>query len=98
MDRFYNSPLLAVELGKVGITVTGTVQSNQKGLPECFRKKNEEPRGSMTGYRAGDMLAFYWVDKRKVYIITTKHELSMVDVPPRYVHHSNTRQSSLCIT
>ena len=83
VDRFYNSPLLAVELGKVGITVTGTVQSNRKGLPESCRSKKKEPRGTVTGYRADDMLAFYWVDKR-VFVITTKHELSMVDVPPRY--------------
>ena len=84
VDRFYNSPILAVELGKVGITVTSTVQSNRKGLPESFRSKKEEPRGTVTGYRADDMLAFYWVDKSKVFVITTKHELSMVDVPPRY--------------
>ena len=85
VDRFYNSPLLAVELGKAGITVTGTVQSNRKGLPESFRSKKKEPRGTLTGYRADDMLAFYWVDKRKVYMISTKHQLSMVDVPARYV-------------
>ena len=91
VDRFYNSPLLAVELAKAGITVTGTVQANQKGLPATFQSKKKEPRGTLTGYRADDMLAFYWVDKRKVFMITTKHELSMVDVPPRYAQlHTHT--------
>ena len=91
VDRFYNSPLLAVELAKAGITVTGTVQANRKGLPATFQSKKKEPRGTLTGYRADDMLAFYWVDKRKVFMITTKHELSMVDVPPRYAQlHTHT--------
>ena len=90
----YSSPLLAVELGKVGITVTGTVQPNRKGLPESFRNKKEESRGTVTGYRADDMLAFYWVDERKMFVITTKHELSMVDVPPRYTQlHTHTIHS-----
>ena len=34
VDRFYTSPLLTSELYNVGITVTGTVQSNRRGMPK----------------------------------------------------------------
>ena len=83
VDRFYNSHLLVVELGKVVITVTGPVQSNRKGLPGSFGSKKKERHGTVMGYCADDMLVFYWVDKREVFVITTKHELSMVDAPPK---------------
>ena len=45
VDRFYNSPLLALELLKLGFTVTGTVQSNCKGLPAAKRKKSKADKG-----------------------------------------------------
>jgi hypothetical protein len=34
LDRFYGSPLLAMELSRVGIIFTGTVQANRRGLPK----------------------------------------------------------------
>ena len=81
IDRFYSSPLLATELSKVGITITGTVQCNRKGLPQVFKDKKKEPCGTVAGYRAGNLLALYWVDKRKVHMLTTKHTLSMQQIP-----------------
>ena len=38
-DRFYTSPALAVELERVGITLTGTSQSNKRGLPIELKQK-----------------------------------------------------------
>ena len=63
VDRFYNSPL-AIEHANFGITITGTEQYNQKGLPESFKSKKKDLRGTFTGYRADEVPAFYWVDKR----------------------------------
>ena len=34
VDRYYTSPLFASWLSKVGITITGTVQSNRRGVPK----------------------------------------------------------------
>ena len=47
LDRFYGSPLLSTELSKVGITVTGTVQANRRGLPREVTDKRKEPRGTV---------------------------------------------------
>ena len=51
LDRFYGSPLLATELGKVGITVTSTVQSNRKGLPKDIIQKQKDPVGTVRAAR-----------------------------------------------
>ena len=74
VDRFYTSPLLASELTKVGITVTGTVQSNQNGMPKDVTSKRErEPHGNIRAARSGNILALSWLDKQKVLMLSTKH-------------------------
>ena len=57
LDRFYSSPLLAMELSKVGITVTGTVQANRRGLPKEVAAKRKDPRGTVRAARSDKMLA-----------------------------------------
>ena len=84
VDRFYSSPLLATELSKVGITVTGTVQANRKGLPKEITAKRKEPRGTVRAARSGKMLALSWMDKRKVLMLSTKHSVQVVQVRSRY--------------
>ena len=37
-DRFYTSPILAVELHKRKFTITGTVQANRKGMPAAVKE------------------------------------------------------------
>ena len=65
LDRFYSSPLLAVELSKVGITVTGTVQANKNGLPKEVMAKRKDPRGTVRAAHSGEMLVLSWIDKRR---------------------------------
>lgn len=90
VDRFYSSPLLATELTKVGITVTGTVQSNRKGLPkDITAKRKSEPRGTIRAARSGVILVLSWQDKRKVLMLSTKHNASTVEVRTRYTHNCN---------
>ena len=36
VDRYYTRPMLAAELTKIGITVTGALQSNRKGVPTAI--------------------------------------------------------------
>ena len=83
VDRFYNSPLLATELSKVGITVTGTVMSNRKGLPKDVICKRKEPRGSVRAARSDDMTVLSWTGKRKVLMLSTKHTVGVVQVRSR---------------
>ena len=83
LDRFYGSPLLATELTKVGITVTGTVQANRKGLPKDITAKRKEPTGTVRAARSGNMLALSWVDKRKVLMLSTKHSNTVMQVRSR---------------
>lgn len=84
VDRFYSSPTLATELTKVGITVTGTVQANRKGLPKDITTKRKVPRGTIKAARCNDILVLSWMDKRQVLMLTTKHNTSIVEVRSRY--------------
>ena len=85
VDRYYTSPLLASEMSKVDITVTGTVQSNRRGMPkEVTSKGKKEPRGSIRAARSGNILTLSWLDKRKVLMLSTKHNTSMAQVWTRY--------------
>ena len=84
VDRFYGSPLLATELSKVGITVTGTVMSNRKGLPQDITRKMKEPVGTVRAARSGQMLVLSWMDKRKVLMLSTKHSTAVRRVRSRY--------------
>lgn len=83
VDWFYNSPLLATELEKVGITITGTVQSNRKGLPKEVTVKRKVPRGTVQATRSGNILVLSWTDKRKVLMLSTKHNASITQVQSR---------------
>ena len=89
VDRFYTSPLLATELQKVGITITGTVQANRRGLPKDITAKRKVPRGTVAAARAGDILVLSWMDKRKVLMLSTKHNASKITVHTRYTHTYN---------
>ena len=82
LDRFYGSPLLSTELSKVGITITGTVQANRRGLPKEVMAK-QEPRGTVRAARSGNMVALSWFGKRKVLMLFTKHSTAMVQVRTR---------------
>ena len=89
IDRYYSSPVLAIELSKIGISVTGTVQSNRKGIPKAVTQGRKEPAGTVHAYRSndgkGDLLVLTWIDKRKIIMLSTKHSLSRVEVSTRYV-------------
>ena len=88
VDRFYSSPVLVSELSKVGITVTGTVQSNRKGLPSVAKSSRKESEGTVKAFLSddskGDVLVLTWTDKRKIIMLSTKHSVSMVQVQTRY--------------
>ena len=66
--------------------LTGTVQSNRRGLPREVTVKRKDPRGTIRAARSGSILALSWVDKRTVLMISTKHNASKTVVRTRYIH------------
>ena len=79
MDRYYTSSVLATELSKVGITITGTIQTNRKGFPTAVKSSRKEPAGTVHAFRSndgsGDILVLTWMDKRKIVMLSTKHSV-----------------------
>ena len=85
VDRYYTSPTLAAELTKVGITVTGTLQTNRKGAPIAVKQGYKQPVGTVCAfwsqYDSEDILALTWMDKHKIVtLLSTKHKVGMVFV------------------
>lgn len=89
VDRFYTSPVLADELTKIGMTVTGTVQANRKCPPEELKGLKKAARGSVQAFRSddgkGSMLTLSWKDKRQIIMLSTKHGNGMQEVTSRYI-------------
>ena len=81
-DRFYTSPALAEELDKIGITLTGTLMSNKRGLPKQI-KRNKKRKGSFESYRYKKMMVFSWTDKHNITFLSTKYSNEMVEVTSR---------------
>ena len=48
------STTLATELSNVGISVTGTIQTNRKGVPTAVKKGHKEPVEKVRAYRSED--------------------------------------------
>ena len=82
-DRFYTSPVLAHELGNIGLTLTGTVQANRKGLPGELQSVTRQTKGTVEAFRCGPVMALTWMDKKKILMLSTNHTNNTVYVPPR---------------
>ena len=81
-DRFYTSPLLASELLHIGTTLTGTVMTNRKNMPQAVKSKKQK-RGDVDTYSKGSMVVIQWTDKRTLTALTTKHTNTMVSIPSK---------------
>ena len=82
-DRFYTSPVLADNLDPLGITITGTVMANRRGLPKTLKKKDKVARGTIQSFRDGNKMALSWMDKRKILMLSTKYSNNTIDIPSR---------------
>ena len=72
-DRLYTSLQLASELGKRGVHLTGTVQTNRKGLPDVVRKGKLKlrPREAKSFIKNNRYHLLTWRDKRTVTMLST---------------------------
>ena len=66
------SPVLADKLDPLGITITGTVMANKRGLPKTFFFKDKVARGTVQSCRDGNKMTLSWMDKRKILMLSTK--------------------------
>ena len=74
-DHFYTGCQLAHELLQRRVHLTGTVQTNKKGLPEEAKKKMKLKKHEVVVYTQKTKLMFLvWQDKHPVLMLTTYHD------------------------
>ena len=73
-DRYYTSCVLADELLKRRIHLTGTVMKNRSGLPASVKKKIKLKQQETQAWVKGNkMVCLVWQDKRQVLMLSTYH-------------------------
>ena len=82
-DRSYTSPILAIELTKLGTTLTGTVMPNRKDMPLAVKSKNKCRKGDIKSYHRSNTFVVEWTDKRTITTLSTKYLNQVIDVPSR---------------
>ena len=82
-DRFYTSVELADELTKMGFSITGTIQKNRKFLPTKIKKLSKMSKASVITFRKKEKMLLPWMDKRIVFMLSTKYSNDMVDIQTR---------------
>ncbi|KAH8033722.1 hypothetical protein HPB51_015711 [Rhipicephalus microplus] len=78
-DRFYTSPMLAEEIIRQKILLTGPVMPNRKQMSQQVKKKLN--KSEVAVYRKGDSyMVLPWRDKRQVAMLTSADNVSMKEV------------------
>ena len=84
-DRFYTSVELADELTKLGFSITGTIQKSRKFLPTKIKKLQKMSKGSTLTFKKNEKMVLAWMDKRIVFMLSTKYSNNMIDIQTRLV-------------
>ena len=77
-DNYYSSPELFLKLRSLGFGACGTVRTNRRGIPSSFKSKASLKKGEVRASQSDELLTLQWQDKRKVTVISTIHDDSMV--------------------
>ncbi|OTF76387.1 hypothetical protein BLA29_002549 [Euroglyphus maynei] len=75
-DRYYTSILLAQELLKMNCHLTGTIQTNRKGVPIKI-KKPSFCRKKTIAFRKNGITILSWKDKRVITMLTNYYNTEM---------------------
>lgn len=81
-DNWYTSIELAKKLKNRRTHLVGTLRRNRKGLPKVVTSAKLR-KGEIVGREKDGVVIFKWKDKRDVLMLTTKHNLDMIEVPGR---------------
>ena len=76
-DNYYSSPELFLRLKALGFGACGT-GTNRRGIPASLKSTASMGRGQVKSTSSDGLLALLWQDKRKVTMISTIHDDSMV--------------------
>ena len=97
-DRYFNSPMLCIQVLRRGWDITGTCQPNRKGFPKGVTLPAKGDRGeSITGYctKTG-VRALCWRDNKPVYMISTTGALNTTqEVKRRGVAKKGEKKTSI---
>lgn len=97
-DRYFSSPMLAVQMLRRGLHYVGTVTPNRKGFPKGVALSAKGERGeSKTGYcKKTKIRALCWRDNKPVYMIATTGNLTATqDVKRRGVVEKGKKKTSI---
>ncbi|GFS85284.1 piggyBac transposable element-derived protein 4 [Trichonephila clavipes] len=76
-DNFYSSPESADILIQSLIDMYGTLKPRRKDVPKELLSKKID-KGQMIAYQRGKVCVMKWMDKKAVSLISTIHNLEMV--------------------
>ena len=79
MDNYYTSPELFEELLYKYTFACGTVRPNRKGLPKAVTTAKIKVKYECVFRRNDSLLAFRWLEKKPVTMLTTIHPAQMVE-------------------
>ena len=89
MDNYFSSPILMGCLATNLIFAVGTLRSNRAGVSGALatwtsKKVQVVEKGAMTFLRWGNMSITQWVDKKKVFFLSTVHIFKSDTEPQDY--------------
>jgi len=83
-DRYYTGCILAEELYKRQVHLTGTIMKNRAGLPVAVKKKLKlKQQETKTWVKGDSMTCLVWQDKRQVLMLSTYYNGSVQEIERR---------------
>lgn len=82
VDNFYSSLPLFRNLHRKNTPACGTVRTNRKGFPQSLVNKKLR-RGEAASLRNEEILAVKWRDRRDVYMLSSIHNNTFVEITRR---------------
>jgi len=93
-DNWYSSPILTEFLHEKDTGLCGTVRKNRKGLPSLDSKLQ---KGEVQVAHNMIWMALKWQDKKEVYMISSVHELGLINTGKRDYKTGKYRVKPTCI-
>jgi len=76
----YTSYILAEELLKLGVHLTGTVQQTRQHMPPELKKKKMAATHDVEAYTTDRIMVLCWQDKRQIMMLSSYHDADVQKV------------------